>query len=198
MELTSLQALGQFVHDHAVQNNAEIIIAHSVASIIASMAATCPQNIVTTVFSLEGNLTDADAYFSGNAAEYDDPYEFKTAFLKKLAKLTGGDPVITRYYSIVETADAQALWQLGCDAKAFSKRRPPGELLMKVAKKRYFFNPANCPIETLDWLKRHPLPRTQLEGASHCPTIDQPALTANAVISAFNFKATPAVKARAP
>lgn len=185
---TSLQALGQFVHERAVQNNVEIIIAHSVASIIASMAATCPQNIVTTVYSLEGNLCEADAYFSGSAAEYSDPHQFKTAFLARLASVAEGEPTIARYRSIVAKADPQALWQLGCDAHAFSKNQVPGELLMKVANIRYFYNPANCPAETLAWLKQHPIPRTKLEGASHCPTIDQPELTANAIVHALSFK----------
>lgn len=189
LEHTSLQVLGQFVHECALQDNVQIIIAHSVASIVASMAATRPQNIITTVFSLEGNLTEADAYYSGSAAEYGDPNEFKTAFLTRLANMADGDPIITRYRSIVENADPQALWQLGCDARAFSKKHVPGELLMKVANTRYFYNPANCPVETLDWLKQHPIPRTRLEGASHCPTIDQPELTANAIVRALSFEA---------
>jgi len=57
---------------------------------------------------------------------------------------------------------------------------------MQVAHTRYFYNPDNCPLETLDWLKQHPIPRTQIEGASHWPSIDQPGRTAVVISSTLD------------
>jgi len=111
LKKTTLQTLGTFVHEHAVQSNAQVIIAHSVASIIASLVAKRPNNAVSTVISLEGNLTAADAYFSGSAAAYDDPDAFKAAFLARLAKMARTDPVIARYRSRVKQADP--FWRSG-------------------------------------------------------------------------------------
>ena len=74
---TTLQSLADFVAGKAKETGAEIIVAHSVASIIASLAAREPDCPITTILSLEGNITAEDAYFSGSAADYDDPNSFR-------------------------------------------------------------------------------------------------------------------------
>ncbi len=181
---TTLQALGDHVTAKAAEVGATIVIAHSVASIIASLAARDPASPIDTVISLEGNLTAADAYFSGTAANYPDPESFRSSFMAKLQRKS--DPLLARYRTVVAEADALALWQLGCDAKRFSDEAVPGEVLMQARHAAYLYNPANCPPETLDWLERHPLPRTRLDGASHWPTLDQPDQTARAILDALS------------
>lgn len=181
---TTLQALGDRVAAKAGEAGATVVIAHSVASIIASLAAREPTGPIDTVISLEGNLTAADAYFSGTAANYPDPQAFRSSFMAKLQRKS--DPLLVRYCTVVAEADALALWQLGCDAKRFSEETVPGEVLMQARAAAYLYNPANCPPETLEWLERHPLPRYRLDGASHWPTLDQPDETARAILHALS------------
>ncbi|WOE75997.1 alpha/beta fold hydrolase [Alterisphingorhabdus coralli] len=180
-EETSLAALAGFVAQKARETSADTIIAHSVASIIASLAARTPDCPLENIISLEGNLTAEDAYFSGLAADYDSPEEVQVAIAAKLDGLAQTRPVIARYRDEVAKADPDALWQLGCDAKAFSKHNHPGDALMASADVTYVYNPDNCPTATLDWLDKSDMKRILLKGASHWPSVTEPEMLAEAI-----------------
>ena len=175
---TSLEALAEVVHETAVREDARTLAAHSVASIIASLAAGRADSPLETVVSLEGNLTAEDAYFSGTAADYDDAESFKTAYLDRLEEMAEAQPVVRRYAETVGHADPQALWELGCDARRFSETHIPGEVLKSAARAIYVYNPDNCAPASLDWLARSGMKAIILEGASHWPSVDQPELLA--------------------
>ena len=184
---TTLEALAQSVADEAIRHDAEIIVAHSVASIVASLAATkagCP---LKTIFSLEGNITAEDAYFSGTAADYSDPIAFRTAFLERLDEMAKTAPIIRRYRNQVSKADTLALWQLGTDARHFSASRIPGEVLRSAANVIYLYNPDNCPDSTVRWLEENDMDRIVLENATHWASVDQPDLLADKLALALSF-----------
>ncbi len=183
---TTLERLADAVDAEVRKTGAEVVLAHSVASIIASLAAGKNGSPIRTIMSLEGNLTAEDAYFSGTAADYDVPASFRTAFLSRLKTMAKDDPIVARYLAVVTEADPNALWQLGCDARRFSQQHIPGEVLMASSHAVYLYNPANLAESSLDWLNRHDIARIQLNGASHWPTIDQPQQLADALLKAIN------------
>lgn len=182
---TTLNALAEFVADKAGETAAEVIVAHSVASIIASLASRRPGSPITTIISLEGNITAEDAYFSGTAADYDSPEAFRTAFLERLDEMAATEPIVARYREVVSHADPLALWQLGTDARRFSSDHVPGEVLAAAADVTYLYNPRNCPETTLHWLAENPMKRTVLENATHWASVDQPAMLADALAEAL-------------
>lgn len=182
---TSLDALAEVVANRAAEEKATVIVAHSVASIIASLAAgkaACP---ITTIVSLEGNITAEDAYFSGTAADFETLESFRRAFLNRLITMAETDPIIARYRERVERANMCALWQLGCDARRFSEARVPGDVLRESAEIVYFYNPSNCPASTVAWLEQADFKRVQLPGASHWPSIDQPIVLAAKIVDSL-------------
>lgn len=183
---TTLQLLAEFVDAQARRLKARTVLAHSVASIIASMAALRAGSPIDTILSLEGNLTADDAYFSGMAAAFDGPDEFRAAFLARLAAMARTDANIERYRTAVESADAKALWELGVDAHAFSATQTPGDVLARARSVAYFYNPANISAASLAWLERSTLRRVCLDGASHWKCFDQPDLLAERIIEAAN------------
>ncbi|WP_157738841.1 alpha/beta fold hydrolase [Labrenzia sp. VG12] len=181
LETTNLQTLACHVAEVARLEEARIIVAHSVASIVASLAAAQPDCPLRQILSLEGNLTAEDAYFSGTAADHDDPLAFRTAFLARLDDMAEDDPVIARYRQKVASADARALWDLGCDARRFSNEEVPGDVLMASADVTYFYNPENCPQASLDRIAASRMRRVVLADASHWPSVDQPELLAREI-----------------
>jgi pimeloyl-ACP methyl ester carboxylesterase len=183
---TGLESLAECVAEQARANGAEIILAHSVASIIASFAVQADDCPLNTVLSLEGNITAEDAYFSGMAADYPDAESFQAAFLARLDEMANDNEILARYRREVENADPQSLWSLGCDARRFSDRIEPGLVLMAAPRMHYFYNPDNCPKLTLERLETHNIPRTVLKGASHWASLDQPDLLARAIIAALS------------
>jgi len=178
---TSLAALAAYMDDLARSERAQAIMGHSIASVIASLAAARPGSPLRRVISLEGNLVAQDAYFSGTAADYDDPAAFYAAFRDRLEGMAATDPIIAAFHGRLAAADPTALWQLGCDARRFSETEVPGEHLQALGDVLYLYNPANCPAESIAWLEQSDLPRALLPNASHWPTIDQPQQVAAAI-----------------
>lgn len=181
--VATLSALGDWVRQQAQDRNATAVMAHSVASIIASMAAIAPESQIERIISLEGNLAAEDAYFSGRAAEFDDPQSFRDWFLPRLASKAENDPILARYVQAVELADPKALWELGCDAHRFSETEHPGEWLERSAKVTYVVNRANCADASMKWLDQSGLDVIELPNASHWPTVDQPDQLAERLMS---------------
>ena len=182
---TSLAALADFVCETVEQVDARILIAHSASSIIASLVAI--KKPIETILSIEGNITLDDAYFSGMAADFDDPFVFKDAFLSRLKNLSETNPIYRRYYGMVRLADAAALWELGCDVKRLSGTQMPGELLARAAKVHYFFNPGNCPASTIEWLRGGHVNPIEMKSASHWMSVDQPNELAEQIIRALDI-----------
>lgn len=182
---TTLEALAGFVAAAAREHGARSIVAHSVASIIASLAAGQADCPLRTIMSLEGNITAQDAYFSGTAADHDSPEAFRTAFLGRLDEMAAEAPVVRRYRDVVSRADPTALWELGCDARAFSNTHVPGEALRASAEVCYLYNPDNCPRATLDWLARNPMRHAVLMNATHWASVDAPNLLSQKMLAAL-------------
>jgi pimeloyl-ACP methyl ester carboxylesterase len=182
----TLQVAAEHVAEVVSAEDARVIVGHSVGSIVASLAAYLPDSPIRTVLSLEGNLTAADAYFSGSAAGYDDAATFRAGLLARLGELAVDDPTISRYRDQVASADPQSIWELGCDTAEWSATRQPGEVLARSAETvRYLHNPSNTPEQSLRWLAENELTTIQLDGASHWAPVDQPDLTAQKLLDAL-------------
>lgn len=180
---TTLERLAELVDVQARQRGATMVLAHSVASIIVSLAALRAGSPIDAILSLEGNLTTEDVYFSGMAAAFSNAADFRTAFLARLAELAQSDPNIERYRAAVGRADTQALWELGVDAHAFSHVQTPGEVLARTQRVAYFYNPANMAATSLAWLETSNLTRVPLHHAGHWKCFDEAELMAERLIA---------------
>lgn len=175
---TTLESLADALDAEVRTVEASVVLAHSVGSIIASLAARKSGSPIRTILSLEGNLTADDAYYSGTAADYDNAESFRAAFLLRLSTMAEHQPIISRYRAMVAAADQNALWQLGRDARRFSDREIPGDVLIESALAVYLYNPENVPDSSLKWLETHDIRKIRLDNASHWPSVDQPDLLA--------------------
>ena len=182
---TTLASLAEVLHETAVRNGARTIVAHSAASIIASLAARRRPAVIDTIISLEGNLTAQDGYFSGTAADYPNAADFRSAFLKRLDGMAKSQPIIARYRQVVAEADPTALWTLGCDVRRFSEAVVPGEVLAETPNVWYLYNPENCPESTLEWLRHSPLKRLRMDKATHWKSVDQPHILSEKILQAL-------------
>ena len=185
-ERLTLRVAADLVADVVREEEAAIVAGHSVGSIVASLAAQVPGSSIRTVLSIEGNLTSADAYFSGSAAKYESAAVFHAAFGARLDEMTADSPTIRRYREQVAAADPRSIWELGCDVAEWSRTEQPGDVLVRSAERvRYLFNPDNTPAESLDWLHDNELVSIRLDGASHWMAVDQPDLMAEKLLEAI-------------
>ncbi len=185
-ERLTLPVAADLVADVVRQEKATIIAAHSVGSIVASLAAQVSGSSIDTVLAIEGNLTPADAYFSGSAAEYESADVFHAAFLARLDGMTAANPAIERYREQVAAADPRSIWELGCDVADWSQSQQPGDVLVRSAERvRYLYNPNNTPAESRAWLRDNEIMSIRLDGASHWAAVDQPELLAHKLLEAI-------------
>ncbi len=182
-ETLTLDRAASIVAETAAEISANVIVGHSVGSIVASLAASESSSDIETVLSLEGNLTAADAYFSGSAAGFEEPEVFHADLLARLDERSDTSPVLRRYRDRVAHAEPQSIWELGCDTHRFSTVESPGLHLESSAKTVvYIYNPANTPQGSLDWIKGSNL-RTLVVNASHWFPVDQPVLLSDIMLA---------------
>ena len=156
------------------------LVGHSVGSMIAVDVASRLGDRFGGLFSIEGNLTAEDAYFSGRAADFDDPSAFKRRFLDDLWTLAQVKPILRRFHGAVTMADAAAMWSLGRDARRLSVGDTPGRAYLRVQPSLYYWSPDNTAENTREWIARSGIARRQFDG-SHWPMVDQPDVAAQAI-----------------
>jgi pimeloyl-ACP methyl ester carboxylesterase len=162
------------------------LVGHSVGSMIAVEAATHLGERFCGLFSIEGNLTAEDAYFSGRAADFDDPYAFKQRFLDDLWNMAQAQPILRRFHGTAAMADPVAMWSLGRDARRLSIGDAPGRAYLRIRPSLYYWSPLSTAENTRDWIAASGMAHLQFTDASHWPTVDRPAATARAIQSFFN------------
>jgi pimeloyl-ACP methyl ester carboxylesterase len=138
------------------------------------------------LFSIEGNLTADDAYFSGRAADFDDPVLFKQRFLDDIWSLAQTRAILRRFHAAAVSGDPLAMWALGRDAKRMSIRDAPGQAYRCVRPSLYYWSSANTTETTRYWVSKSDIDQLQFAGASHWPMVDQPHETARAIASFFD------------
>jgi pimeloyl-ACP methyl ester carboxylesterase len=162
------------------------LVGHSIASAIAVDAAELLSSPPIGVFSIEGNLTEDDAYFTGRAADWDEAEAFKKAFLNEIWELAATNVELRRYFGGVVMAQAPAMWSLGRDAKRVSVGDAVGHAYraLKVPN-LYYWSEATTPARTRQFIGAHSIPNRRYAAASHWPTIADPEATANAIVEFF-------------
>ena len=162
------------------------LIGHSIASAIAVVASELLSPPPIGVFSIEGNLTEDDAYFTGKAADWDAAEPFKKAFLNEIWTLGATNVELRRYFGGVVMAQASAMWSLGKDAKRLSAGDSVGHAYraLKVPS-LYYWSEATTPARTRQFIDAYSIPNRRYAAASHWPTIADPQATANAILEFF-------------
>jgi len=157
------------------------LVGHSVGSMIAVETATRLGRRFGGLFSIEGNLTAEDAYFSGRAADFEDPDALKQRFLSDLWNMGQEKPILRRFHAMATMADARAMWSLGRDARRLSVGDAPGRAYLGVQPTLYYWSAKSTMPSTREWIAHSGLVHQQFNDASHWPMIDQPTVTAQAI-----------------
>ena len=162
------------------------LVAHSVASMIAVEAVPRLGARFAGLFSIEGNLTAEDAYFSGRAADFADPFTFKLRFLDDLWTMAQEQVALRRYFAGAMLADATAMWELGRDARRRSIDDRPGQAYRRIRPSLYYWSPATTLESTQRWIAQSGIEQRQFTDASHWPMVDRPEDTAGAITAFFD------------
>ena len=149
-----------------------VLAGHSMAGIIASRTAQLLQRSTALVVSIEGNLTRADAYFTGLAAQFDTPHAFYAAFRSRILRRAKRDEILRRFACSLEFADAMTLWTLG--RSVIDRADPGGDFLRLQCPKIHYWDAASSMKSAKAYLERHRLPQRRLDGLGHWPMVKSP------------------------
>lgn len=151
---------------------------HSIGSTIGVRAAQLLGDACAAYVSLEGNLTEDDAYYSGRAATYADAARFKADHCVTVAAAVAAGTNPVSYALGLPFADPTAMWQLGRDAVAQGATFGP-EFRALAIPKRYLWAASTTSAATQAYLRAHAIPNVQLAIEHHSPwVIDAPAIAA--------------------
>ena len=163
------------------------LVGHSIAAVIWSKVSMKLGDQISGLFSIEGNLTPDDAFFTGKAMDFDDPHEFKRCFLEQVWQLGLTSLAHRRYFAGAVSADPVAMWNLGRDAKRISVNGEPGASYKRLAQPTlYYWSLESTPPATAEWIEKSAINNQVYSGAGHWPTIEQPEATARAISLFFN------------
>lgn len=148
------------------------LVGHSLGSPIAVRAAERLAPRVAALFSVEGNLTEADIFFSSRAVDFEDPEAFKQDSTSMIWRLAATRPELRRYHGSLAFADAETLWRLGRDSVPASRKQAFGAAYRSLACPTfYYWSGSNTPEVTQHYLRDHRIRHQQYQ-ASHWPMVE--------------------------
>jgi pimeloyl-ACP methyl ester carboxylesterase len=154
-------------------SRAVVLVAHSMAAMIATRAVQALRVPPSLVISVEGNLTLADAYLSGQAVHFADASVFYSSFQSRILEMAKADAACRRFASSVELADPKTLWSLG--RSVLDCQDPGADFLGLPCPCIYYWDSKSTTADARSFLVQHNLRQRRLEGAGHWPMVMAPA-----------------------
>ncbi len=164
-------------------------VGHSLGAAVAVRGVRKLDSVVG-LFSIEGNLTAADAYFSALARKFEAPGLFHEHLLARIGALADAGEssrrdALHRYRANLARAAPENLWRIGRAAEAASRNDGLGEEYQALGIPRlYYWSPDNTPRETQAYILDHALRHAVFRGG-HWPMLDQPEATARQIRTFF-------------
>ena len=172
----SLEAAAEVTIDliNALSNNRPVlVVGHSLGSVIATWVAHELSETVKAVFSIEGNLTRSDGYFSALAAEFEEANAFYRYFLDLIYERAAKSEAYQRYLASLRFASPKAIMAWGRSSAQLGKTGTHGSdfAALKCAK-LYYWGTQSTSEETQRFIETHGIPNRQYTGDVHWPMIE--------------------------
>jgi pimeloyl-ACP methyl ester carboxylesterase len=156
-------------------NMAILLVGHSLGSVIATRVAQKMAEAVKGIFSIEGNLTRSDGYFSAQAAEFRQADAFHRYFLDLIYKRAPNSDVYQRYLASVRFADPEAMMAWGRSSARLGELGTHGfDFVSLTCQKTYYWSVETTPEETQEFIVKYNIPNRQYTGAGHWPMVETP------------------------
>jgi hypothetical protein len=119
-------------------------------------------------FNIEGNLTEADSYFSNKPLQFETAKAFASSFYQEVFEKAKSEERYKRYYSSLRFADPTGMRNWSLSSQEFIKANKCGfEFQQLDCKKIYIWGDIDTPKETQDFIKNHNIPNQLYLGIGH-------------------------------
>lgn len=160
--------LSDIITKETVNQGKVNIVAHSLGGLIGTWVCATLGERIHYYFNIEGNLTEADSYFSSKPLQFDSAQEFANAFREELFEIAKGQERYKRYYSSVRFADPEGMRNWSLTSQEHIKANKCGTEFMALAcKKVYIWGDVDTPKETQDYIRENEIPNQLYQGVGH-------------------------------
>ena len=152
-----------------------ILVGHSLGSVVCTNLAQQMRDRSIALVSIEGNLTEADAYFSGQAINHTSGEAFKAHFMSQIYKMAADDKAFQRYFASVRQANPDAMMQWGKASHELSKQSVAGKAYNSLGcPTLYYWGATSTPQATQQFIRSAEINHQEFTNSGHWPMIDQP------------------------
>ena len=150
-------------------NQVEVnIVAHSLGALIGTWICQALEEKINYYFSIEGNLTEADSYFSSKPLKFNTVEDFYKSFTEEVFELAKIEERYKRYYSSLRLADPKGMNNWSTSSQAFIKGNSCGfEFKHLKCKKVYIWGDVDTPKETQAFIVNEQIPSRLYKGVGH-------------------------------
>ena len=160
--------LTTIIKEETLNQQAVNIVAHSLGALIGTWVSQNLPGKVNYYLSIEGNLTEADSYFSSKPLEYETAEAFSQAFEKEVFELGKSQGRFKRYFSSLKLANPEGMRNWSITSQEHIKTNKCGyEFKALQCKKLYIWGDKDTPQATQDFIQKHQLPNRLYPGIGH-------------------------------
>ena len=158
----------KIIEEETLTNQKVNIVSHSIGSLIGTWVCQNLQDKINYYFNIEGNLTEADSYFSSKPLAFKTALEFVESFEKEIFELAKSEERYKRYYSSLRFANPAAMRNWSLTSQEHIKGNKCGlEFKELTCNKMYIWGDVDTPVETQAFLKENGIPNTIYKGIGH-------------------------------
>jgi len=160
--------LAQVIQEEIKGSEKVNIVAHSIGALIGTWICQYLDDKINYYFNIEGNLTEADSYFSSLPLKYKNAEEFTKAFEKEIFKNAKKQERYKRYYSSLRFAEPDGMRNWALTSQEHIKNNKCGFEFIKLnCHKIYIWGDIDTPKETQEFIKEQNLPNRLYKGVGH-------------------------------
>ena len=132
------------------------MVAHSIGGLIGTWICQNLEEKIHYYFNIEGNLTEADSYFSSKPLGFDSANEFAQSFILEIFEKALKDESYRRYYSSLRFAHPEAMRNLSLTSQEHIKGNQCGEEFQKLTcQKLYIWGDIDTSEESQLYIKKY-------------------------------------------
>ena len=162
------ELLTKLIEEETSSQDQVNLVSHSLGALIGTWVC---QNLVDRInycFSIEGNLTESDSYFSSKPMKFSTSEEFVESFEKEIFELAKSEDRYRRYYSSLRLAEPEGMRNWSITSQEHIKKNKCGFEFKELAcKKVYIWGDIDTPRETQKFIEENDVPNLLYKGVGH-------------------------------
>ncbi len=165
--------LSEIIAEETKNQGPVSIVAHSLGGLIGTWICKNLGKRIHYYFNIEGNLTEADSYFSSKPLQFNTAQEFAESFQAELFEIAKSQERYKRYYSSVRFAEPEGMLHWSVTSQKHIKGNKCGQEFMELTcNKVYIWGDVDTSKETQKFILENDIPNRLYPGVGHWQMVE--------------------------